>query len=314
MKRREFIALISGAAAWPAAARAQLHDRPVIGFLTGHSPSAFARQRLAALQKGLAEVGFVDGKSVAIEARWAEAHYDRLPALAANLIQQQVKVIITDTTPAALAAKTATTTIPIVFALSSDPVALGLVSSLDRPGGNLTGAVRLGVELGPKRLQLAHEILPAATSMALLVNATNPAIADPERTAVGGAARTLGLELHVLEASEERGIDQAFAAALLRRVGAVIVASDALFSDHIAELGALSVHHRMPTIFTYREFAAAGGLVGYSGSLTDAARISGVYAGRILKGEKPADLPVQQSTKIHGKNGWEAAPRLCLFP
>ena len=195
MKRREFIALISGAAAWPAAARAQLHDRPVIGFLTGHSPSAFARQRLAALQKGLAEVGFVDGKSVAIEARWAEAHYDRLPALAANLIQQQVKVIITDTTPAALAAKTATTTIPIVFALSSDPVALGLVSSLDRPGGNLTGAVRLGVELGPKRLQLAHEILPAATSMALLVNATNPAIADPERTAVGGAARTLGLEL-----------------------------------------------------------------------------------------------------------------------
>src|SRR5215510_13068260 len=302
MRRRQFIALVAVAVSaiisGPFAVCAQQRDLPVIGFLTGHSPSAFAQQRLAALKKGLAEVGLVAGKNVAIEARWAEAHYDRLPALVADLIRRQAKVIVTDTTPAALAAKAATTTIPIVFALSTDPVALGLVSSLDRPGGNLTGATRLSVGLGPKRLQLAHEMLPAAKSMALLVNPANPAIAEPERTAVGAAARTLGIELHVLEAGEERGIDQAFAAALQRRVSAVIVTADALFADHIAALGTLSVRHRMPTIFTYREFVAAGGLAGYSGSLTDAAHISGVYAGRILKGEKPADLPVQQSTKV----------------
>ena len=301
MKRRNFLGLLGFAAvAWPLAARSQQLALPEIGFLAAYSPDATGRQRLAMFQEGLAEAGFVEGKTVAIEVRWADGHYDRLPAMAADLARRQVKVIVAASTPAAVAAKAATTTIPIVFTLSSDPVALGLVSSLARPGGNLTGATRMNVELGPKRLQLMHEIVPTATSMALLVNPANPAIAEPERRLIEAAARARGLELHVLEASDELEIDEAFASARQLRVGGLIIAPDAffVFADQITQIGKLTIRHRMPTIHLYREFVAAGGVISYSDSLADTYRVVGLYTGRILKGERPSDLPVHQSTKI----------------
>jgi putative ABC transport system substrate-binding protein len=297
MRRREVTILIAGAGLMlPFAARSQ-QPSPVIGFLSGHAPGALGKPRLAAFQQGLAEEGFVVGKSVAIEARWAEGHNDRLPAMAAELARLRVRVIATDTTPAVLAAKAATTTIPIVFALSIDPVAAGLVANLARPGGNLTGATRLNLELAPKGLQLLKEMVPTATSMALLVNPTNPLVAESERRQLKATAGTLGLDLHVFEASDERDIDAAFVAAA-RVASGLVVSADAFFGSRHIQLGALTLRHRLPTIHVYREFVAAGGLMGYSGGYTDANRIAGVYAGRILKGEKPAELPVQQVTKI----------------
>ena len=268
---------------------------PVIGFLNSASPALYAGP-VRAFGQGLSETGYVEGRNVTIEYRWADGHYDRLPALAADLVRRQVSVIAATSTPAALAAKAATPAIPIVFTTASDPVQLGLVASLSRPSGNVTGATQMTVEVGPKRLELAHELVPAATIVALLVNPTSP-IAETLARDMEAAAGTLGLQLHVLHASTERDIDDAFASSIQLRVGAVVIGSDVFFNSRSEQLGALTLRHAMPTIYQYREFAAAGGLMSYGGSLTDAYRQAGVYTGRILKGDKPADLPVQQATK-----------------
>jgi ABC-type uncharacterized transport system substrate-binding protein len=270
---------------------------PVIGFLNSGSPNGYA-PFVAAFTRGLKETGYIDGQNVKIEYRWAEGQYDRLPALVTDLIQRQVTVIAATSTPAALAAKSAATTIPIVFTTSGDPVKLGLVDSLSRPSGNLTGATQLNVEVGPKRLELLHELVPTATIIGLLVNPTNPITQTLTRdTQV--VARTLGLQLHVLQVSTQRDFDTAFATlAQLRAGGLVIASADAFFTSRSEQLGVLALRHGVPTIYQYRSFAAAGGLMSYGGSITDSYRTAGVYIGRILKGEKVANLPVQQSTKV----------------
>ncbi len=296
MKRREFITLLGGAAApWPLAARAQQPVMPVIGFLHSESPGQYA-SHLRAFHQGLSEAGYVEGRNVAIQYRWAESHYDRLPALAADLVRRQVAVM-TANGPAAQPAKAATATIPIVFFAANDPVEIGLVASLNRPGGNLTGVVNLGVELGPKRLELLHELIPMATPIAVLINPAHPN-ADAQSAAMQAAARTLGLELHLLHASTEGDFDTVFATLLQLRAGGLVILTDPFFNTRIEQLAALAVRHAVPTIYQQRNFAAAGGLLSYTGSFTDLWRVIGVYAGRILKGEKPADLPVQQSTKV----------------
>jgi putative tryptophan/tyrosine transport system substrate-binding protein len=270
---------------------------PVIGFLNAASAQSYALP-LAAFLRGLGEAGYVDGRNVTIEYRWAEGQNDRLPALAADLVDSQVAVIAATSTPAALAAKAATTTIPIVFEVGGDPVRLGLVSSLNRPGGNVTGVTQLNVEVAPKRLQLLHELLPTATVMALLINPANPTVAEPQLNEMLSAARTLGLELYVLNASTERDFDEVFAKLSQVRAGGLVIEADPFFISRNDQLAALTVRHAMPAIFQFREFAAAGGLMSYGGSLTDSYRLAGVYTGRVLKGDKPADLPVQQATKI----------------
>jgi len=253
---------------------------------------------VAAFRQGLNEAGYVEGRNVAIEYRWAEGHYDRLPALAADLVQQKVTVIAATSTPAALAAKAATSPVPIVFTTGGDPIKLGLVASLGRPGGNLTGVTTLNVEVGPKRLELARELFPGATTFALLVNPASPLTATVSKD-LQAVADTLGVRLHVLHASTEADFEAAFAtAAQLRAVALVISTADPLFNSHAAQLGALALRHSVPAIYQYREFAAAGGLMSYGGYATDTYRLGGVYTGRILKGEKPADLPVQQATKV----------------
>jgi putative ABC transport system substrate-binding protein len=297
MRRREFIALMGAAAAWPLAARAQQPALPVVGFLGGGSPDTDAN-RVLSLKQGLSETGYVEDRNVAIEYRWAEGSYDRYPALLADLVHRQVTVIVSSGgTPAALAAKAATTTIPIVFQLGVDPVTVGLVASLNRPGGNLTGVTILSVEVGPKRLELLHELVPTATVVALLVNPTSPLTEALSRDAQA-AARTLGLELHVLHASTERDFDTVFANLVQLRAGALVIGGDVLFANFSNQLAALAFRHAVPAIFQFREFAAAGGLMSYGTSLTDVYRQIGVYTGRILKGEKPAELPVQQVTKV----------------
>jgi len=297
MKRREFITLIGGAAAaWPLAARAQPAAMPVIGFLGGESPDLWANF-VRAFQQGLHETGYVEGQNVTIEYRWAEGQYDRLPSLAADLVQHKVAVIHATDTPAALAAKAATSTVPIVFTTGGDPIKLGLVASLRRPGGNVTGVTALSVEVGPKRLELARELFPGATTVALLVNPANPlaAAVSKDSQAVPDA---LGVRLHVLHASTEADFEAAFAtAAQLRAAALVISTADPLFNSHAAQLGALALHHSVPAIYQLREFATAGGLMSYTGSIRDSSRLAGGYVDRILKGEKPADLPVQAPTK-----------------
>jgi putative ABC transport system substrate-binding protein len=296
MRRRQFMKLLGGVAAtWPLAARAQQPLMPVVGFINSSSPEGYAPW-LAAFRRGLNEAGYVEGHNVAVEYRWGEGQYDRLPALAADLVRRQVTVIAATSTPAALAVKAATTTIPIVFTTASDPMQLGLVAGLARPGGNVTGVTMLGIEVGPKRLELAHQLVPTAISIALLVNPTNP-IAKTLSTDLQAAARTLGLQLHVLHASTERDIDGAFATLAQLRAGVLVIGSDVFFNSRSEQLGALTLRYAVPTIYQYREFAAAGGLISYGGSLADSYRQAGVYTGRILKGAKPADLPVQQSTK-----------------
>jgi putative ABC transport system substrate-binding protein len=297
MRRRDFVTLIGGAALWPLAARAQQPAMPVIGFLNGGSPEGYAPW-VAAFHLGLRGAGYVAGHNVAIQYRWAQGQYDQLPELAADLVRHQVTLIAATSTPAALAAKAATTTIPIVFTTSGDPVQLDLVTNLSRPGGNVTGATQLNVEVAPKRLELLHELIPTATVMALLVNPTSPA-AEAQTREVQAAARILGLQLHVLHASAERDFKAVFATlAQSRARGLLIGSADPFFTGQREQLAAMALHHAMPAVYQFREFAAAGGLMSYGGSIAETYRLAGIYAGRILKGEKPADLPVQQSTKI----------------
>jgi ABC-type uncharacterized transport system substrate-binding protein len=297
MKRRAFITLLGGAAvAWPVAARGQQSAMPVIGLLS----SVTARQWapfIAAFLQGLNEVGFADGQNVAIEQRWAEGQYDRLPAMAADLIQHQVAVIAALTTPAAVAAKAATATTPIIFTTIGDPVQIGLVASLSRPGGNITGVTYLNVEVGPKLLELLHEVIPNATRLAALVNPTNPN-ADTLSRSLQIAAGTLGLQLHVLKASTEPDIEAAFVTLAELRVSGLVIPSDVFIITHEARLAALALRHRLPTIFQTRAIATVGGLMSYSGRALDVYRQAGVYTGRVLQGAKPADLPVLQTTKF----------------
>jgi putative ABC transport system substrate-binding protein len=298
VRRREFITIVGGAAVtWPITARAQQAAMPVMGLLNSTAPGD-SPGLIAAFRKGLKETGFVEAQNVTIESRFAGNQYERLPALAADLAHRQVSVIAAPTTPAALAAKAATSTIPIVFATAGDPVQLGLVASLSRPGGNVTGITILGVEVAPKRLELLHELLPTASTVALLVNPANPALAEAQSDSVRSAAHNLGLELHVLNASTEREFDAVFASLLQLRAGGLVIAADPFFTTRQEQLAALAVGHAVPAIYENREFAAAGGLMSYGGDIPDAYRLTGVYAARILKGERPDELPVQQSTKV----------------
>jgi ABC-type uncharacterized transport system substrate-binding protein len=299
VRRREFITLLGGAAAgWPVGVRAQQQPMPVIGFLGAASPDLWGHF-LRAFHQGLGETGYVEGRNVAIEYRWAEGQNDRLPALAAELVRRRVSVIAAPgSTPAALAAKEATTTIPVVFMVGTDPVAAGLVASLARPGGNLTGVTNLNTELGAKRLELLRELMPAATVIALLVNPTSRFITETMLKDMQSAARPLGLQLQILQASTERDFEMVFATLAQLRASALVIAPDAFFISQSAELGALTLRHSVPAITQFREFAAGGGLMSYGGSFTDAARQAGIYTGRILKGDKPADLPIVQTAKV----------------
>jgi putative ABC transport system substrate-binding protein len=297
MRRRDFIALVSGAAfARPAAAQAQQPAMPVIGFLSAVSPGPFAH-RIAAFHQGLNDAGYVEGRNVAIENRWAEERYDRLPALATDLVDRRVEVIVTYTDAAALAAKTATTTIPIVFINGGDPVRAGIVPSLNRPGGNVTGASFFGVDLAPKQLALLHEVVPKAAVVALLVDENVPD-AVTGVSAVQEAARILGLQLVVLKARTASDIDTAFATLVRERAGALVVGTGALLTNRRKQIVALAARHALPTIYPFREFSADGGLISYGNNVPDTFRQGGVYAGRILKGDRPANLPVILSTKF----------------
>jgi putative tryptophan/tyrosine transport system substrate-binding protein len=298
MKRRQFIRLLGGAAAaWPLAARAQQPPTPVIGFVNAASSQSYARQ-VSAFLKGLNEAGYVDGQNVKIEYLWAEGRNDRLPAMVADLIHSKVAVIAATSTPAAIAAKAATTTIPIVFETGGDPVKLGLVANLNRPQGNVTGVAQTGAEVTPKLLELLHQLVPTARVMALLVNPANPAQAESQSRAALSAASSLGLEFHVLNASTERDFDAVFAKLIQLRAGGLVVGGDPFFTTRFEQLAALAVRHAVPTIYQRREFALAGGLMSYGSDFAESYRLAGNYTGRILKGDKPADLPVQEATKI----------------
>jgi putative ABC transport system substrate-binding protein len=299
MRRREFIIAIAGSAvaAWPLASHAQQATMPVVGFINAATQQDYKRQ-LAAFLKGLAESNYVEGRNVSIEYRWAEGQIDRLPALMADLVRRRVAVIAATSTPAAIAAKAATATIPIVFETGADPVQLGLVSNLSRPGGNLTGITQTSVETTPKRLQVLHELLPAARVMALLVNPADASLSEAYIAEAQAAARVLGVELQLVKASSESEFDGAFAKAKELRTEGLVISGGALFSGSGERLAALTLRHAMPTAFASREFTAAGDLLAYGSAATDAYRLAGVYAGRILNGDKPADLPVQQATRV----------------
>jgi putative ABC transport system substrate-binding protein len=294
--RRDFITLLGGAAAaWPLAARAQQLELPVIGYLDLGSPE-MRPSMVAAFRKGLSETGYVEGRNLAIEYRFAHNQFDRLAELAGDLVRRRVAVIVARPGPAVLAAKAATSTIPIVFETGGDPVKNGLVASLDRPGSNITGAVSLNVELGPKRLELLHELVPAATIVGMLQDPVNPGINEQSRD-MQAAAHALGVELHILRTGTEGDVMMAFATLAELRAGALVIGGGAFLLGRIELLTALTLGHGVPSISQDRDLTAAGGLISYGGSLAESYRLAGVYTGRILKGEKPADLPVQQSTK-----------------
>jgi putative tryptophan/tyrosine transport system substrate-binding protein len=296
VKRRQFITVLGGAAAWPVAARAQQAAMRVIGVILVQSRESLA-DALAAFRRGLNEGGYVEGQSVAVEYRSAEGHYDRLPALAADLVHRQVAAILAGANAAALAAKTATSTIPIVFAIGGDPVKLGLVASLNRPGANLTGVSFFANQLETKRLGLLHELVPQADEVAVLINPSQPA-AQEQSNEVMEAARVLGISVHILNARSEGDFDAAFAMIVQKRFGALLVAADPFFSSRRDQLVSLAARHAIPAIYEWRDFPATGGLASYGTSLTDAFRQAGVYVGRILKGVKPADLPAVQTIKF----------------
>jgi putative ABC transport system substrate-binding protein len=297
MRRREFVTLVGGAAAWPLAARAQQLTLPVVGYLGALSHAAVERS-IDAFEAGLMETGYIDGKNVKIEYRWAEGRYDRLPALAADLVRQRASVIFAaGGDPSALAAKAATTTIPIVFILGSDPVKLGLVASLNRPGGNLTGVNLLITEMEAKRLELLHQLVPTATRLAVLLN-PKTANAESQLSEVRSASRTLGPQIEVIDASDEHDIDMAFASIAQKKIGGLVISADPFFNNCRSQLIALASRYSMPTLYFVREFTNSGGLISYGTSITDAYHQVGIYAGKILNGAKPSDLPVVQPTNF----------------
>jgi putative tryptophan/tyrosine transport system substrate-binding protein len=299
MKRREFITALGGTvAAWPLATRAQQPTMPVIGYLSG-ATFEMMRDYVAAFDRALADAGFIEGRNVAIDYRWAEGHNDRLPALAEDLVRRQVTVIaVGGSTPASLAAKAATQSIPIVFAVGTDPVGVGLVASLSKPGGNVTGVTNLNVELFKKCFEMMHSLMPQGTTIAVMVNPANIPQTATERTTIQDASRALGARVVILNASRPSEIESAFAELVDQRAGALVVSGETFFLTQRNRLVELAAHYAVPTIYAYREYPVAGGLMSYGGDYTEPFRLLGVYVGRILKGEKPADLPVQQATKV----------------
>jgi ABC-type uncharacterized transport system substrate-binding protein len=312
MKRREFITLLGGAVSiWPLAVRAQQPAMPVIGFLNGASAVEWSRF-VVAFRQGLSEIGYVEGQNVAIEYRWADGHYDRLPEMAADLVRGQVAVIVaTGGSTSALAAKQTTTAIPIVFTTGGDPVKEGLVASLNRPGGNVTGVSLLTTGLTAKRLEILHEVVPRASVIGALLNPSGVG-AEAQSGIVQDAGRTIGQEVRILYASSERDFEAVFATIVQTRIDALIVGADPFFSSKRDQLIALTARHRIPAIYEWREYVQAGGLMSYGSNLADGYRQVGIYAGRILKGEKPADLPVVQSTKVEFAINLKTAHSLAL--
>ena len=309
--RRKFTALLGGAAAaWPLVGRAQQPPMPVIGLLTSRA-AGDSPQLLAALRQGLKDTDFVEGQNVTIEYRFAGTRNDLLPTLAADLVHRQVNLILATTTTAALAAKAATTTIPIVFEMGSDPVRLGLVASLSRPGGNVTGITQLNIVVAPKRLELLHELVPTATMVVLLIDPTDP-VAEPIIRDLQTAARTLGLQLHILNASTEADFDPVFTKIVQLRAGGLVLGAGAFFTARAEQLAALALRYAVPAVYEGRTFVMAGGLASYGSSLIDSYRLAGLYAGRVLKGEKPTDLPVQQSTKLEMFLNLKTTKSLCI--
>ncbi len=310
MRRRKFITLVAGAAAWPFVVRAQQPAMPTIGFLHAGSADGYARE-LAGFQQGLHEAGYVEGKNIAIDFRWADGHYDRLPALAADLVREHVAVIAAAPGNAALVAKEATQTVPIVFEGGADPVRLGLVASLNRPGGNITGIVNQSNTLVTKRIELMREVVQNATVITVLANPSSPSsqafVSDAQK-----AQASLGIQIQVLEASTLSEIEKAFAKVATLRTGALVIGVDAVFTSNVRQTAELASCYLVPTSSQLREFASAGGLMSYGANLADAYRLTGVYVGRILRGEKPADLPVQQSAKIEFVINLKAAKALGL--
>jgi len=316
MRRREFITFLGGAATvWPLAARAQQPALPVVGFLGVSSLAKTGGGVLLDFKRGLAETGFVEDRNVAIEYRWADDHYDRLPALAAELVQRQVAVLAAPGSPAALPAKAATSVIPIVFMIGSDPVKRGLVSSLNHPGGNLTGVSYFNEEIAPKRLNLLHELIPTAKTIALLVNPANATAATEQTREMQDVVDALSLRLMVVKASNPIELEDAFATLVQQRIEALQLSVDPLFGNHVDQIVALATRGKIPTIYPWREFTVAGGLMNYGASIPDAYHQVGVYAGQILRGARPAELPVQRPTKLQLVLNLKAAKALGLtFP
>ncbi|HXZ21434.1 MAG TPA: ABC transporter substrate-binding protein [Pseudolabrys sp.] len=297
MRRREFITLVGGAFVWPIVLRAQQVTAPVVGYLSASSKDGGAA-RAVAFRRGLQESGYVEGQNVAIEYRWADEHADRLPSMAADLVKRRVTVIAAVTTPAALAAQAATTSVPIVFEVGSDPVRLGLVTDLNRPGGNVTGVTSLIVEVAQKRLELLHELLPAAKTMGLLINPDDRALAQAQAREELSAARNRGLELHILNVRSEGDFDAVFVDIKRLGVGGLVIGAGSVASSAVKKLAALTVRHAVPAIYQFRDFPAAGGLMSYGSDILESYRLAGIYAGKVLKGENPAELPVVQAAKF----------------